>query len=315
MAKLREISPSDPVTTRALDGIETTCPILQDAEFYTRAGDSDRVKKAGDGSTSDIFRSQNAGNNPTPRSNTYDDVSKKIVSFDAQADVILEDRNESPEEELADQTYLEARDAGYVLQEKFFEGDSGVDAEEFDGKRAIVPAANVETPDDKIVLPLGGDAQKQAQQEAMEAIINFFSRVPGGASHAYMNFLMRNRLLVVAKNLGFYRQTKDELGNVVDRVGDTIIRAAGYKKDGTPNLPFTESFTDSGATTHTNTSSIFACRWAERADLSVLTSVGLKGRYAGQSGNLITNNVNMDAALVLQDDNALHQHKGFALAA
>ncbi len=309
MAKLFEISPSDPVSAVALTGIQETCPILEDAEFYTRSGPSDQVKKAGGGSTAGIFRSQNEANNPTPRANTYVTAPKKIISFDAQADVILEDRNESPEEELADQTRLEARDAGYILQEKFFEGDDAVDAEEFDGVRVLTPAGNVEAPAAKIVLPLGGDAQKQAQQEAIETIINFFSAIPGGATHAYMNVLMRNRLLVVAKALGFYRQTKDELGNVVDRIGNTIIRSAGYAKSGADILPFTET-----VGTDTATSSIFACRWSERADLTVLTSVGLRGRFAGQSGNLITNNVNLDAALVLQDNNSLHQRKGFALA-
>jgi len=317
MATIREVSPQDPISQRALDGLEETAPILTqgEIEFYTRDGDQDRVQKAGDSSDTELFRSQNTDNSPTPRSNDYADAVKKILSYDAEADVILEDRNRDPEEELTDQTYLESRERGYIFQNKIFEADSATNADEFDGMRVQVPSGHVIEPDDKIVMPLGGDSKKQAQQEAIEEILKFFERVPGGAQVAYVNNFMKIRLLAIAKSTGFYGQSKDELGDTIDMVGDTIIRGAGRKKDGSSVLPFSESFTDSSSTTHTNTSSIFACRWAERADLTMLTSVGLKGRYAGQSGNMITTNLNMDAQLVLQDDNALWQKRGFALSA
>lgn len=91
-------------------------------------------------------------------------------------------------------------------------------------------------------------------------------------------------------------------------IGDVIIRSAAHKSDGTTLLPFNENVGG-----HPETSSIFFCRWGERTDLTCLTSVGLKGRYAGQSGNFIINNINMDMDLVLQNPKALWQHKGWAL--
>lgn len=315
MALLRAISPNDPISTRAIDGLEETAPILQDAEFYTRGGPGDKVKKAGDSDDTELFRGLNEPNNPTPRDVNYDEPAKALLSYDATADVALEDRNESPEEELADQTYLESRNRGYILQEKFFEADSAKNGQEFDGLRVRVPSRNVVRPDSKIVLPLGGDSKKAAQMAAMVAIMDFIDRIPGGASHLYVNVRIRTRLLVVAKNLGFYSQGKDELGNTVDRIGDTIVRSAGRKKSGGTILPFDETYESAAGDQIAGTSSMFACRWAERADLSALTSVGMRGRYAGQQGNLITNNMNMDASLLLQDDNALHEHKGLALEA
>jgi len=87
-----------------------------------------------------------------------------------------------------------------------------------------------------------------------------------------------------------------------------IVRGAGYTKAGVPLLPFDETV---GA--NSNCGSIFCVRWSERVDLTALTSVGLKARYAGQSGNLITNNVNLDMALVLQDPVALVQVKGWRI--
>lgn len=130
--------------------------------------------------------------------------------------------------------------------------------------------------------------------------------VRGGAQFAYMNEYLKIRWLTVAKALGYYRQSKDELGNVIDVIGNVIIKGAGYAKAGTPLLPFTETCGIS-----TNTSSIWCVRWGERTNLTCLTSVGLKGRYSGQVGNQIINNINLDMTMHLQDATSLVQLKGF----
>jgi len=314
---LRQISPSDPVTRLALDGLESRCPILQDVQFYSRPGSADRVKQSREAETpSSIFRSLNESpNSATGATPTYLTPAKKIVSFDAKVDVILEDRNEDPEAELAYQTRLKAEEAGWILQNKFFEGDDAADAESFDGLRNKVDAAWTlqagVSGGDGVVLQLGNsDDAVAAQQTAVEELLKLFATVRGGASHAYMNEYLKIRWLTVAKALGYYRLSKDELGNDIELIGSTIIRGAGFSKAGTPLLPFTET---AGAAS--NASSIFAARWAERSDLTALTSVGLKARYAGQSGNFLINNVNMDMELVLQDVTALVQSKGWRLSA
>jgi len=311
MALLREISPSDPVSLLAIEGLEATAPIVRDIQFYTRAGNADSVKKAREAETpTTIFRSLNEDNVATGPTPSYPAYTKKIVSFDAKVDVILEDRNEDPETELAVQTKLKAMEAGWIFQEQFFEGDSAIDPESFDGIRKIVNVSWVKTvATDGLQLTLGNsDAAVANQQKAIEELLKLFATVRGGATHAYMNEFLKIRWLTIAKNLGYYRQSKDELGNTVEMIGDVVIRGAGYKKDGTPLLPFNETVGLS-----TDCSSIFAVRWGERVDLTALTSVGLKGRYAGQIGNFIINNVNMDMVLVLQNDTALVQSKGWRL--
>lgn len=308
MAQLRAISPSDPVSRVALDGLYETCPILADAEFYSRTGPADSVKKAPESSDTETFRSLNAANSPTPGSRSYLDIGKKIVSFDASVDVILEDRNEDIATELVTQTRIEAMERGYILQEKFFEGDEGGNAEEFDGLRNIVEEI-YDHSDSDILLPLGNsDANKALMQAAYEQFRKDARRIKGGATHVYMNGTLKIRWLTIAKELGYYRLSKDELGNDIEMIGDIIVRDAGLKTNGDDILPFNE--TVGGNTT---TSSMFFSRWSERVNLTVLTSRGLVGRYSGQSGNLITNNVNMDAALVLQNKFALVESKGWAL--
>jgi len=307
---LRAISPSDPVTNLVLEGLLMSAPILQDAEFYSRAGAADAPKKARDGGTTGIFRSINEDNTATPPENTYPSTAKKIVSFDVKVDTVLEDRNEDPEAELATQTRLEAEDAGWLLQEKFFTGDVDSDAEEFDGFGELIPVANIKpVATHGLQIVLGNtDTKVTAQQTAVEALQKFFATVRGGATHAYMNEYLKIRLLSMAKSLGYYRLSKDELGNEIERIGQVAIRGAGYKKDGTPLLPFNETVGNS-----TDCSSIFACRWGERVNLTCLTSVGVKATYAGQIGNFLINNVNLDMAIILQSDSALHKSTGWRL--
>lgn len=311
MALLRAISPSDPLTNLVLEGLEASAPILRDIQFYARGGSSDLLKTQREAETpASIFRSLNEANTATGATPNYDTIAKKIVSFDAKVDVILEDRNEDPEAELAQQTRLKANEAGWILQEQAFEGDVAGDAESFDGLRNLVDASwQLEVDTNGIVLQLGNsDDAVTAQQVAIEKLQQLFAMVRGGASHAYMNEYLKIRLLTIAKNLGFYRQSKDELGNTIEQIGDVIIRGAGYTKAGTPLLPFDET-----VGTATNCSSIFAVRWGERVELTALTSVGVKARYAGQSGNFITNNVNLDMALALQNPTALVQSSGWRL--
>ncbi|MFQ5633080.1 MAG: major capsid protein [bacterium] len=311
MALLRAISPSDPVSRLALEGLEQFAPILQDVEFYQRPGASDNPKKAREGTVpTSIFRSLNEDNTATPPAPTYPAITKKIVSFDAKVDTLLEDRNEDPEAELAYQTRLEANEAAWILQEKVFEGDSGSDPEEFDGMRNVVAAGQIlTTATNGLQIPTGNsDANVTAQQLAIEKLLNHISRVRGGATHLYANEDLINRLVTVGKNLGYYRTSIDEFGNQIERIRNVILRGAGMKKDGTLLLPFTET-----VGTSSDCSSIFMVRWGERVDLSALTSVGVKGKYAGQSGNFLINNVNLDMALVLQNDTALVQSKGWRL--
>ncbi len=307
---IQKISSADPLTKLVVDGLLRTAPILADVEFYSKTGSADSIRKSSDSENNVIFRSLNEVNEVNPADATYEPVSKKIISFDAKVDVMLEDRNEDPETELAVQTRIEAENAGYILQDKIFNGNTAMNNEEFDGFINIVDNSKVSAiATNGLVLPLGSsDSKITAQQQAIEELLKLFASVRGGATHAYMNEYLKIRWLTIAKNLGYYRQEKDELGSTVEKIGNVIIRGAGYKKDGTTLLPFNETIGSA-----TNCSSVFVARWGERIDVTALTSVGVKARYAGQSGNLLINNVNLDMTLVLQNENALVQSQGWRL--
>ncbi|NIR49936.1 hypothetical protein GWO43_15670 [candidate division KSB1 bacterium] len=276
--------------------------------FYTRTGSSDLVKDAKlDSAETKITRSINEDNVATPPTRPETTIAKKIVSFDAKVDVTLEDRNEDPETELAQETLQKARDASWRLQEMFFEADTGSDSEDFDGMRQLVHASWKLT--DGVLVPVGGsDSMVEAQQLAIEKFLQHSARVRGGASHAYMNEFLKIRWLTIAKHLGYYRQSKDELGSVIEMIGNVILRGAGYKENGNTLLPFNKSVGG-----FSNTSEIFFVRWGERTDLTLLTSVGVRGRFAGQIGNFLVNNINMDAVMHAQNRTALVQSQGWRL--
>lgn len=318
MAKINQVSPGDPVSNLALEGILTTCPILQDVEFMPKPGSSPYLRDAREGTVlASYFRSLNENNTATPPTPAYSAIPKKIVSFDAKVDVVIEDRNELPEAELALQTRLEAIEAGWALQYKIFFGDDGVNAEEFDGLDTLVHAdwdlsladAAFGSNADGHLIELGSDnSAVLSQQKAIEYLLTFMSMVRGGASHIYMPEALKIRLLTVAKNLGYYRQSKDELGNSIDIINDTVIRGAGRQKDGTEVLGFSEI-----VGTSEDCAAIYGVRWGDGIDLYAITSVGVKGRFAGQSGNFITNNINMDMAFHRQNNTALVKLTGWRI--
>jgi len=307
---IREVSPNDPVSQLALEGLVEGAPILQDAEFYTRDGSADNLKQNRTGTATTLFRSLNENNVAVPPSPVYLALAKKIASFDAKVDVVLEDRNEDPEAELAVQTRLEAIAHGFMLQEAFFTADEGTNSEAFNGLATLVKPAQVIAPASALVLKLGDDTVKLSQQVFVEQVMDIAERIPGGTGdiHMYLPGLMKARFTAVAKSLGYYSDELDDMSRRVERVGNLVLRSAGHKADGSLLLPFNKTV---GA--NTKTSSIFFARWGERTGLTCLTSVGVKGRYAGQVGNFLINNVNLDIAIAEATPKSLWELRGVAL--
>jgi hypothetical protein len=308
---LREISPSDPVTTVVLRGLEFSAPILQDAQFYPADGNADSLKERRESAAkAKITRGLNEENTPAPPTPAYVTGTKKIISFTSTVDRILEQRNADIEAELFTETYNDSVQAGYRVQDLFFNGDVAADAENFDGLFNVVNSSYVyEGVDDGgVLVPVGGSDDTIADKEvAVERFLQSAERVKGGAQVCYMNNALKVRWLTVAKSLNYYRSSKDELGNTIDMINDVVIRGAGRTSTGSYLLPFTE---DDGLG-NSNTSSMFFVRWGEKTDVTVLTSIGVRGEYDGPVGQQYQNSVNGDAVIMLVDPTALVQVKGW----
>lgn len=314
--KLRQISQANPVTNIVLDEFEKEAPILADAEFYSKDGNSDlskRGREPGDG-PADVFRDLNEPETSTPPTRTYDPVVKRIVSFEAQVDRVLEQRNVDVATELEQETRIKANEAGQTIQETFFLGDEADNPKSPNGMAALVQPDRVVNGmgGDPVALVLGGDAKRLEQQVVLEFILNWLRSIR--ATHAYFPDTFLTRLLLVAKNLGFYQLqlAKDSVGATIenDTIGGVIMRSAGRKYSGADILPFTETLGDAD-----DTASAFACRWGQGTDLTVLTSVGVSGDYEGLRGKFYVNTVDMDMQLHLQRHGSLGQLRGLQLPA
>lgn len=314
---LAQASPSDPISRAAFTGFFRTAPILKDMQFFSKTGSSALIKTAREGSVpASIFRSLNENKTSTGPTPNYDTIAKKIVSFQAKVDKILEQRNEDVATELEAQTILEAMEHGWIFQNQAFHADSAVDSEGFDGIANLVHASWSKSLDDAnfgyadgLIVPLGNsDANRTKQEQFVEAVLWLISIVRGGASHLYMPEALKIRMVSIGKALGYYRSSIDEFGQTIDMIGDTVIRGAGRTKAGGEILNFDETVGGSDIC-----ASVYAVRWGEGTDLTVLTSKGLVGEYSGLISKHYINEVDMDAAIVRQNPTAIVKLKGFRL--
>jgi hypothetical protein len=308
--KLRQASPADPVSAIGLMGLEEGAPILEDAEFYAKGGDQDRLEKEVDatGGTT-ITRALNAANTAITYTPDYTTLTKKIISRTIGVDDIVQQRGMDAQSELAKRDRREMRRAGRLLQNIFFNGDSGSVATDFDGFANLVDATRILS--NGKVMPVGGDDVKDVQQEAIEQLIvdaEYCRAISGARLHAYMNPLLKIRLVTVAKNLGFY-QSIQEAGKTFDTLlGDIILRSAGRDYNMAYLLPFTEAYV--GA----NSSSIYFVAWGQEEGVTCLTSAGLVGKNDPAQNIFGEDTYNLDMTIGVTDVNALVRSTGWRLA-
>ena len=301
MASLREVSVSNPVSDAVVEELYNAAPILNDIEFYQQDGGAPLIKTGREPDSGEVgFRALNEDQVATGPTRPEVPQPKKILGFEAKVDRVLEDRNEDVDAELEQETRLKAQESGFILQEKIFDGNSATNAKEFDGMRVLAAAEKVITPADPVVFELGGDDKLLSQQVAFETLMNFMARIPAGATHVYVNANLLNRLIIIAKHLGYYRMSKDELGNQIDMIGDVVVRSAGRKYNGDALLPFDQTV---GA--NNDTGDIVAVRHGEKRWLTALTSKGVNADFEGLRGKFYVNTMDLDMTLVLQHDAAL----------
>lgn len=305
---IRQASPGDPLTSAALGALIETAPILEDLEFYTRPGTSDTIYEDFDaGAKAKITRSLNEDNTATAPTPVPQTLTKAIVSFDAKVDTVYLQRGYDIPSEMQTQLRREARQAGFRFQYLVFEGDVAVDAEDFNGFRKIAKTAYKNTAG--LIVPAGNaDSVVESQQLAVEAFLNQAAVLRAANPIAYMNETLRARWVTVAKNLGYYRQSIDELGRQIERIGNVVLKGAGYGSDGAALLPFTE--TANGG----SSSSIFFVEHAEGDKVTALTSAGFVAEDNGKVGSHFIVNCNMDMQLGIRTPWSLVISQGWKLS-
>jgi hypothetical protein len=309
MALLRSVSEQNPVVREFMRGMEETAPFLSwfDGFYDTKWGGDVIATDAPNSARTKISRSLNEEPAFTTAAQNFSTVTKKIIYARPQIDKVLERRG-GPEyiaSLLAEHTYREGYMTGYELNNLFIAGDSGDDAEDFDGLLELVANANVLTAG--LPIPAGGDDAKEAQQLAVEQLVQEFMLV--NARHAILNDRLFPRLVTLGKNLGYYN-TIQRFGEEIPRLMNTELHRAGYGPSSAEMLPLTENVGGNG-----NCTSIIMLTAGEKRDVTAPTTGGVMGEYIGlEGGTMYKNALDLDMCLAVQRSNALWVSKGWRLA-
>jgi len=302
--KLGQISSSDAVTAQVVAAAASRATVLEFAEFYKMIGNADYKKKAAT-ATGGQFRALDndyADNKVAPE---YATPALKILGDKVQVDQAYERRGLDVASERARQLLSFARNLGKQFQNYFFNGDTAVSANQFNGLKKIMPGGQVITASTNgLDVVTGNDnTAKKAQQAFLEALNLLIRTIDGGAQVLFMNGYVLSRLTTIAR--GFITYQPNEFGVLLPFYNGIPLRDSGFDKTGALIIP-----NDETCGTGTTCTSIYAARFGEGDDLSLATNIGIEVKDKGLVGVNYEHSVEFDTDLVLLNNKSVAQLKG-----
>lgn len=223
------------------------------------------------------FRAVNAAYTESTGTINQATESLVILGGDADVDTFLVATRGNLNDLRAEQTALKVKAAAYKFQDSFINGDTGVDANSFDGlKKRLTGAQVIAAATNGLPVVGADDTARHTFFDALDALI---AAVPG-AQALYMNSLIRAKIRSSARRLTIYDQTIDAFGRVIQTYNGIPMLDVGTKADGSLIIPQTETQGSSNVA-----SSIYAVRFGNsEGDQAVtgLTNGGVKVRDLGE---------------------------------
>jgi hypothetical protein len=223
------------------------------------------------------FRAVNAAYTESTGTINQATESLVILGGDADVDTFLVATRGNLNDLRAEQTALKVKAAAYKFQDSFINGDTGVDANSFDGlKKRLTGAQVIAAATNGLPVVGADDTARHTFFDALDALI---AAVPG-AQALYMNSLIRAKIRSSARRLTIYDQTIDAFGRVIQTYNGIPMLDIGTKADGSLIIPQTETQGSSSVA-----SSIYAVRFGNsEGDQAVtgLTNGGVKVRDLGE---------------------------------
>lgn len=184
----------------------------------------------------------------------------KILGGDADVDRFIQKTRSNRVDQVSTQTKLKAKAAAIKFTEAFFEGDSAVDANSFDGLRTRLTGAQV------ILAGAGGAALTLAMVD------DLISRVDNADVIFTHEWLIRKINALVRATGGTVPEPRNEYGRTWYEYAGVTMVDPGKGLDGvTAILGFDEDPGDAVA----DTASMYACVWGEDEYLAGLTNGGI----------------------------------------
>ena len=200
-----------------------------------------------------------------------------ILGGDADVDTYLVRTRGNLQDLRAEQTSMKVKAISYKYQDAFINGDTGVDANSFDGlKKRLTGAQVIAAATNGLPVVGADDAARHTFFDALDALL---AAVPG-AQALYMNSLILSKIRSSARRLTIYDQTVDSFGRKIATYNGVPMLDIGTKADGSLIIPQTETQGTSNVA-----SSIYAVKFGgNEGDQAVtgLTNGGVSVRDLGE---------------------------------
>ena len=162
-----------------------------------------------------------------------------ILGGDADVDTFIVQTRGNLNDQRAVQTRMKVKAASYKYQDAFINGDTGVDANSFDGLKKRLTGDQVISAGTNGLPILGsGESDQQAFLDKMDEAI---AAVRGGVDAIYGNAAILAKLKSSARRLHFYDQTTDDFGRTVATYNGIPLLDIGQTAAGVDIIPQTET--------------------------------------------------------------------------
>ncbi len=306
--KLYEISSKDEVTQLVVSKMMERSSVLQYAQFYSMHGNAEFARKAATASGGQ-FRDLDSDYVFNTISPEYTNPALRILGDQVQVDQAHERRGFDISSVRASELMNFAVNLGKQFQNYFFNGNSLSTSNQFDGIQNLIAAGQViPSAQNGLSIDTGNsDAAKGRQQKFLELLDTLIESVDGGAEVLFMDGRTLSRLNSIARE--FITIQSNKFGEPLRLYNGVPLLSAGYNKTGSRIISHNEAMG-----TAANTTSIYAVRFGERADLTIATNVGVEVQDLGLVGPFYTHKVEMDAAPVLLNDKAAARLTGIIIS-
>jgi hypothetical protein len=306
--KLNQISANDEVTQLVVRKMMERSTVLQYAEFYSMSGNAEYARKAAT-ATGGQFRALDADYPANTVSPEYTNPALRILGDQVQIDQAHERRGYDISSVRATELLNFAVNLGKQFQSYFFNGDSLSVSNQFDGLKVITPTAQtIVAAQNGLTIDTGNsDTAKSRQQKFLELLDTLIESVDGGAEVLFMDGRTLSRVNSIARE--YITLQANKFGDPVRMYNGIPLIATGYDKTGARIIGHGESTGNVSTTT-----SVYAVRFGERADLTIATNIGVEVQDLGLVGPFYTHKVEMDAAPVLLNDKAVARLSGLIIS-
>lgn len=220
------------------------------------------------------FRAVNAAYTESTGTVNPKSESLAILGGDADVDKFIVQTRGNLTDQRATQTKLKVKAAVYSFQDSFINGDTGVDANAFDGLKTRLTGAQV------IAAATNGLQVITDGHGFLDKVDEMIDAVKGTPDALYMNKAVKRQMASSARRLGFYDRARDEFGRPTEYYNGILMEDIGDTAAGAQVLPQSET-----QGTNTDAASIYAVKFGEDESeqaVSGLTNGGIMVEDLGE---------------------------------